>query len=97
MSQYTYIYDGKHYTDTTTEFMEALGMDEDAIASVQADQAHERTRNIQRRAEAYAKESDPLFLEALRKYMADDMEGNAAAKQAGLDAVAAIQARYPVD
>lgn len=96
MSQYTYIYEGEHYTDTSTEFMTALGMSEETIESVLADKEYERTRNIQRRAEAYAKESDPLFLEALRKYMADDMEGSAIAKQAGLDAVAAIQARYPV-
>ena len=96
MSQYTYIYDGKHYTDTSAEFMTALGMDEDAIEAVQADKEYERQRNYQRRAEAYEKESDPPFLEAIRKEAAGDTEGAEEARAAGLAAVEKIKARFVV-
>ena len=97
MNEFTYIYDGQTYTDTTPEFMAKLGMDEEAVESVLNVKAFELTQNVERRAAAYAKESDPLFLEALRKYMAGDEEGNQIAQQAGLDVVARIQARYPIN
>ena len=98
MNEFTYIYDGKTYTDTTPEFMATkLGMDEEAIESVLSVKAFELAQNVERRAAAYSKESDPLFLEALRKYMAGDEEGNQIAQQAGLAAVARIQARYPIN
>lgn len=97
MNEFTYIYDGQNHTDITPEYMANLGMDEATIESVLNVKAFELAQNVKKRAEAYAEESDPLFLEALRKYMAGDTEGNQIAQQAGLDAVAKIQERYPIN
>lgn len=97
MQTYSYIYDGQTYTNLDTDYMTALGIDEETQDSIINQRDFELSQNIQKRAEAYAKESDPLFLEALRKYMAGDSEGNQVAQQAGLDAVARIQQRYPIN
>jgi hypothetical protein len=49
------------------------------------------------REAAYRTESDPLFLEAIRKDAAGDAEGATAAREAGLVAVASIHARFPIN
>lgn len=48
------------------------------------------------RSAAYKRESDPLFLEALRKDAAGDIDGAEEARAAALVAVEAIKERYPL-
>jgi hypothetical protein len=56
-----------------------------------------KAKAIAQREVAYRTESDPLFLEAIRKDAAGDAEGATAAREAGLVAVASIHARFPIN
>ncbi|OCQ23367.1 hypothetical protein A7985_05345 [Pseudoalteromonas luteoviolacea] len=49
------------------------------------------------RLNEYIKQSDPLFMEAIRKEAAGDHEGATLAQTAALKAVAAIKEKYPFD
>jgi hypothetical protein len=55
-----------------------------------------KTKAIAQREAAYRSESDPLFLEAMRKDAAGDIEGATVAREAGLAAVISIHARFPI-
>jgi hypothetical protein len=55
-----------------------------------------KAKAITQREVAYRTESDPLFLEAIRKDAAGDAEGATAAREAGLAAVASIHTRFPI-
>lgn len=61
--QSTYIFEDEVHSDFTLDFMQQIGMNADQIDSVLNQQQFELTQNIERRKEAYKKESDPLFIE----------------------------------
>lgn len=92
----TYIFNGESHKDFTTSYMTALGMDQEQIDSVIAQRDFELSQNTQKRADAYRKESDPLFLEALRKDAAGDTEGAEEARSATLLVVERIKTRFPL-
>lgn len=92
----TYIFNNESHTDFTPSYMTALGMDQEQIDSVIAQRDFELSQNAQKRADAYKKESDPLFLEAMRKGFEGDEEGAEAARVLGLEAVENIKARFPL-
>lgn len=48
------------------------------------------------RKQSYLSESDPLFMEAIRKDAAGDIEGAQAARAQALQAVADIKTKYPL-
>lgn len=56
-----------------------------------------KAKAIAQREAAYRNESDPLFLEAMRKDAAGDIEGATVAREAGLVVVESIHARFPID
>ncbi|WP_041408202.1 hypothetical protein [Shewanella sp. W3-18-1] len=61
---FNYIFEGKTYTDTSNEYMLAIGMSAEQIESVMSQKAYEEGEGaIAKRKAAYTKESDPLFLE----------------------------------
>ncbi|SBS29133.1 hypothetical protein MSP8886_01451 [Marinomonas spartinae] len=100
MNEFTYIYDGQTHTDATPEFMAKLGINEETQESIIRQQAFETeqaaAQRMKNREMAYKSESDPLFLEALRKSAAGDEEGAEVARTLGLRAVEQIQAKYPI-
>lgn len=92
----TYIFNNESHTDFTQTYMTALGMDQEQIDSVIAQRDFELSQNAQKRADAYKKESDPLFLEAMRKSYEGDEEGAEVARTLGLQVVERIKARFPL-
>lgn len=96
MEKFKYLYNGAYHTDVTPSYMTNLGMSQEAIESVLSVQSFELSQNATRRAKAYESESDPLFLEALRKDAAGDVEGAEIARAAALSVVESIKARYPL-
>lgn len=92
----TYIFGGESHSDFTTEYMTALGMNQEQMDSVIAQRDFELSQNAQNREAAYKRESDPLFLEAMRKSYEGDEEGAEAARALGLLAVERIKARFPL-
>ncbi|MCL1050396.1 hypothetical protein L2755_12255 [Shewanella abyssi] len=60
---FNYIYQGETHTDTTAEFMVALGMNEDQILSVLQQQKFESSQVTVKRLAAYISESDPMYAE----------------------------------
>jgi len=61
---FNYIFEGKTHTDTSNNYMQAIGMNAEQIDSVMNQKSYEEGEGIiAKRKEAYAKESDHLFLE----------------------------------
>lgn len=81
-------------TVSSIEYLKTLGYSDDDIESAFSDAAVFETLEL--RKAAYSVESDPLFLEALRKDAAGDTEGAEAARALALEVVDAIKARYPL-
>ncbi|MBJ7555377.1 hypothetical protein [Marinomonas spartinae] len=100
MNEFTYIYDGQNYTDTTQEFMLSLGMDEktqeDLLRQKEFEEEQAKAQRLKRREDAYRRISDPHFLEAQRKSAAGDEEGAEVARTLGLQAVDRIKTQYPI-
>ena len=83
-----YIYKSVTHTDTSKEYMAALGMTDEQIESVLNQVEFETTMYIAQRKDAYTKESDYLF-------MAAQFDGTTEAVQVWKDKVTEIKARYP--
>lgn len=81
-------------TVSSIKYLKTLGYSDDDIESAFADAAV--LEALELRKAAYNIESDPLFLEALRKDAAGDIEGAEEARAAALVAVDEIKARYPL-
>lgn len=81
-------------TTSSVEYLKTLGYSASDIDSAFADAAELETLEL--RKAAYSIESDPLFLEALRKDAAGDVEGAEAARAEALKVVDAIKARFPL-
>ena len=61
---FNYIFKGKTHTDTSNNYMLSIGMNAEQVDSVMNQKSYEEGEGtIAKRKEAYAKESDPLFLE----------------------------------
>lgn len=86
---FTYIYKGASHSNTSAEYMQNLGMDQEQIDSVLNQQQFELSQNVVRREAAYAKESDPLYMEA-------QFDGTPESLQKWRDKVVEIKARYPL-
>lgn len=86
---YTYIYQGVNHSNTSAEYMQNLGMDQEQIDSVLNQQQFELNQNVEKRKAAYKAESDPLFMEAQH-------DGTPESLHKWQDKVAEIKARYPL-
>lgn len=100
MNTHQYLHNGTYHVDTSTEYMVGLGIDEETQESIIRQQEFEaeqtEKQRLQNRENAYKAESDPLFLESMRKSAAGDVEGSEVARALGLESVARIQAKYPI-
>lgn len=85
---FSYIYNSETHTDTSTEYMQGLGLDQDTIDSILAQKQYEEGLWITKRAKAYKEESDALFIEW-------QYDGAAESEKAWRDKVAEIKARFP--
>ncbi len=61
--QFTYLFNGVSHTNVSPEYMTNLGMSQEQIDSVLAQQAFEVSQNLDKRAATYREESDPLYME----------------------------------
>ncbi|NNG42734.1 hypothetical protein HJP15_07350 [Pseudoalteromonas sp. NEC-BIFX-2020_002] len=86
---FLYIFKGVSHSNTSSEYMQALGMDQEQINSVLNQQQFELSQNIEKRAVAYKRESDPLF-------MAAQFDGTPESFNVWKDKVTEIKARYPL-
>ena len=86
---FTYIYKGVSHSNTSAEYMQSLGMEQEAIESVLNQQQFELSQNLEKRQAAYTKESDPLYMEA-------QFDGTPESLQEWRDKVAEIKSRYPL-
>ena len=86
---FTYIYKGVSHSNTSAEYMQSLGMEQEAIESVLNQQQFELSQNLEKRQTAYVKESDPLYMEA-------QFDDTPETLQKWRDKVAEIKARYPL-
>ncbi|ATC86172.1 hypothetical protein [Pseudoalteromonas arctica] len=86
---FTYIYNDVSHNNTSAEYMQNLGMDQEQIESVLNQQQFELSQNLEKRQAAYTKESDPLYMEA-------QFDGTPESLQKWRDKVAEIKARYPL-
>jgi len=93
----TYIFNNESHKDFTLSYMTALGMDQEQIDSVIAQRNFELSQNVQKRADAYKRESDPLLLESVRKSAEGDEDGAEVARWLGIAAVERIKARFPLE
>ncbi len=89
MSTFEYISQGKIHRDTSREYMINLGMNTEAIESVLTQQQFELSQNVDLRKTAYARESDPLYME----WQFDNVSES---EQIWRDKVAEIKTRYPL-
>lgn len=87
-------YGGVLYAGYSAEDLIASGVPESVVSEALA--SHASAEIASNRQSAYQLESDPLFLEALRKDAAGDSEGAEEARAAALVAIEAIKARYPL-
>ncbi len=85
---FKYIFKSASHSDTTEQYMQALGMSTEQIESVlQLKEFDDGQYAVLRRA-AYAKETDHLYMDA-------QLEGTEEAEQIWRDKVMEIKARYP--
>ncbi|MEL0625032.1 hypothetical protein V6238_18310 [Marinomonas arenicola] len=87
-------FDGAFYRGYTVDELVNIGVTRDVATAALVSQVAAEVASS--RQSAYELESDPLFLEALRKDAAGDIEGAEEARAAALVAVDAIKARYPL-
>lgn len=90
---YKYIFKGKDHTDTTRQYMLNLGMNTEQIESVLQQKAFEQEQVKAIKAEAYARESDPLYIE----WQKELAKGNPSAdefKQRWIDKTDEIATRF---
>ena len=85
---FSYIFQGRTHTDTTSNYMNSLGMTKEQVDSVLQQKHFEEAQNIVKRKEAYRLESDPLFMEW-------QFDQSSEKRQEWLDKVSEIKARYP--
>ena len=86
----SYLFNGVLHDNYSHSFMSAMGMSEEAIASVIAQRDYAQgAGQLAARQRAYEAESDPLFLEW-------QYDKTAEAEAHWRDKVAEIKARYPV-
>lgn len=85
---FTYIYDSVSHTNISADYMQGLGLDQDAIDSVLAQKQYEESLWSSKRAAAYKEESDDLFIEW-------QYDGTAEAEKAWRDKVDDIKSRFP--
>ena len=74
----------------SNEDLEKLNVPSEVIIKSQIEET------MKKRTLAYASSSDPLFMEAIRKDAAGDIEGAEAARAQALQAVDDIKAKYPL-
>ncbi|WP_419147513.1 hypothetical protein [Pseudoalteromonas 'SMAR'] len=86
---FRYIYQSQCHTDTSSEYMDSLGMSQEQIESVKQQKAFEATQNIEKRLEAYRAESDPLFMEF-------QYDKTPESEKVWRDKVDEIKSRYPI-
>ncbi len=90
---FSYIFEGKTYTDTNREFMLNIGMNTEQIESVLAQQQFEAKQNVELRQQAYKRESDPLYIE-WQKEVAKNNPDAEMYKQKWLDKTDEIYSRF---
>lgn len=87
---FNYIFEGKSHTDTSNDYMLAIGMSVEQIESVMNQKSYEEGEGvIAKRKAAYTQESDPLFMEW-------QFDGTIEAKNKWLEKVAIIKSRFPI-
>lgn len=87
---FNYIFKGKTHTDTSNNYMVTIGMNAEQIESVLNQKDYEEGYGvIAKRKAAYAKESDPLFLEW-------QYDKTPESEEAWRDKVAEIKLRFPI-
>lgn len=84
------LYEGSSFVGFSESELHDAGVPQDEIDAAKA------VVVLSNREKAYAAESDKLFLEALRKDAAGDIEGAEAARAEALKVVEAIKARFPL-
>lgn len=87
---FKYLYDGKQHTDISADYMDKLGLDDDTQESILNQKSYEESEQLvlDKRARAYRKESDPLFIEA-------SFDNDETAMQQWRDKVTEIKERFP--
>lgn len=85
---FNYIFKGTTHTDCSSEYMHAIGMDQEQIESVLTQKEFESGQWEEKRHAAYREESDPLYIEW--QY---DQEPEQ--EQIWRDKVAEIKQRFP--
>ena len=87
---FNYIFKGKTHTDTSNDYMLEIGMNAEQIESVLNQKNYEEGEGvITKRKEAYARESDALFLE----WQYDKTDES---EKVWRDKVAEIKLRFPI-
>ncbi len=92
---YSYIFSGETHTDTTPEFMACLGMNDEQISSTLQQMEFESSQSAVKRQAAYAKESDPLYIEWQYELASENPDADNY-KQLWLDKVSNVKSRYPL-
>jgi len=92
---FSYIFEGKTYTDTNREFMLNIGMNTEQIESVLAQQQFEAKQNVALRQQAYKRESDPLYIEWQFELESGNQDAESY-KDKWLAKVEEIKQRYPL-
>ncbi|GIU12881.1 hypothetical protein [Shewanella sp. MBTL60-007] len=85
---FKYIHEGKIHANSSQDYMQGIGMDEDAINSTLNQKAFEEIQEFAKRRLAYESESDPLYMEW-------QYDKTIESEQAWRDKVAEIKTRYP--
>jgi hypothetical protein len=85
---FNYIFNGDTHTDVSNQYMLSIGMDDEQMASVIQQKEFETSQCHHLRKAAYAKESDPMFIEY------DQTTGK---ELAWRNKVAEIKQRYPAE
>jgi hypothetical protein len=88
------LFEGVDSSPGAAEHLKTLGYSDDEIS--EAFFVAVKAQTLALRAKAYSGESDPLFLEAIRKDAAGDVAGAEAARAEALKVVEAIKARFPL-
>ncbi|NRB23804.1 hypothetical protein [Shewanella sp.] len=92
---FSYIFNGETHIDTTPEFMASLSMNEEQISSTLQQMEFESSQSTVKRRTAYAKESDPLYIEYQYELATENPDADNY-KQLWLDKVSNIKSRYPL-
>ena len=85
---FTYIHNSASHTNTSSEYMQGLGLDQETIDSILTQKQYEESLWVNNRAKAYKEESDALFIEW-------QYDGTPEAEKEWRDKVAEIKARFP--